>query len=123
MAFLTDRKRAVGLGSGRSGTQHHWQMMISSMAMVILVPIFVFTFGAILGGSHEEVLAFFSRPFPAIATALCVLVIINHVKNEALEAIEDYVHGVAGKLAQVAVSAFAYVLIVSGLFALVKMAL
>ena len=123
MAYLTDRKRAKGLGSGRTGTEHHWKMLVSSMAMVVMVPLFVFTFGSALGGSHEEVLAFFSRPFPAIVMALSLIVIILHVMREAQEAIEDYVHGVAGKLTMVAVWAFSYTLIATGLFALVKMAL
>lgn len=123
MAFLTDRKRATGLGSGRSGTHHHWKMMISSAALVVLVPLFVLTFGAGMGGTHEEVLAYFSRPFPAIITALTAAVAILHFKAETEEAIIDYVHGVTGKLLIVAVTAFAYVLIAAALFALVKMAL
>ncbi len=123
MAFLTDRKRAQGLGSSGQGTQHHWHMLVSSILMVIVVPLFIFTFGAGYGGTHEEVLAFFGRPLPAIATAISMVVIINHVKNETHEAIEDYVHGTAEKLAIVAASAFAYTLIAAGLFSLAKIAL
>jgi succinate dehydrogenase / fumarate reductase, membrane anchor subunit len=26
MAFVTDRKRAVGLGSAKTGTEHFWSM-------------------------------------------------------------------------------------------------
>lgn len=123
MAYVTDRKRAVGLGSGRTGTQHHWNMIVSSIGVVILIPFFVFVFGAGLGGTHEEVLAFFARPFPAIITGLTLVVGIRHLNAEAQEAIEDYVHGVAGKLAGIAVTAFSWTLIAAGLFALVKLAL
>ena len=42
MAFLTDRKRAVGLGSAKSGTHHFWSMKVSSVALLILIPLFVF---------------------------------------------------------------------------------
>ncbi|KIC16982.1 succinate dehydrogenase, hydrophobic membrane anchor protein [Leisingera sp. ANG-Vp] len=123
MRFLTDRKRAQGLGAGGTGTHHHWQMLVSSILLVPLVPLFIIIFGNGLGGSYEEVQAYFSRPFPAIATGLSLIVITLHVMREAHEAIEDYVHGAAGKLALVAVSAFAYTLIAAGLFALVKLAL
>ena len=123
MRYLTDRKRAQGLGSGRTGTQHHKQMLISSMALVVLVPLFVFTFGSALGGSHEDVLATFARPFPAIITALTLVVGVVHFMQETQEAIEDYVHGVKGKLLHVAVGALSYTLIAAGLFALVKLAL
>lgn len=123
MQYLTDRKRAQGLGAGRTGTHHHWQMLVSSILMVPVVPLFIFTFGFGLGGTYEEVLAYFSRPIPAIIMALSLIVIILHVMREAHEAIEDYVHGTAAKLSIVAVSAFAYTLIAVGLFALVKLAL
>ena len=35
MAFLTDRKRAEGLGSAKSGTEHFWSMTVSSVALLI----------------------------------------------------------------------------------------
>ncbi|MBY6137517.1 succinate dehydrogenase, hydrophobic membrane anchor protein [Leisingera sp. XS_AS12] len=123
MQFLTDRKRAQGLGAGGTGTHHHWQMIVSSILLVPLVPLFIFIFGSALGGSHEEVLAYFSRPIPAIILGLSLVVILLHLLREAQEAIEDYVHGVAQKLALVAVAAFTYTLIAAGLFALVKLAL
>ncbi|MFE3838448.1 succinate dehydrogenase, hydrophobic membrane anchor protein [Pseudogemmobacter sonorensis] len=123
MRFITDRKRAQGLGSARAGTHHHWHMMISSAVLVVLVPLFVFTFGLGLGRSHEGVLAYFARPFPAIVTALTLIAVTLHCKNEAVEAIVDYVHGTAAKLLIVAVTALSYALIVAGLFALVKLAL
>lgn len=123
MRYLTDRKRAQGLGSGRAGTHHHWQMMVRSAVLVVLVPVFVFTFGFGFGGSYEEVLAYFARPVPAIVTGLMIVVGILHFLAECQEAIEDYVHGVRGKLTMVAVSALAYTLIAAGLFALVKLAL
>ena len=73
MAFMTDRKRAEGNGSAKSGTMHHWHMMVSSVALVVLLPIFIFQFGATLGGSYEEVIAYYSRPVPAAIAALTML--------------------------------------------------
>ena len=70
MRYLTDRKRAMGLGSAKSGVHHFWAMKGSSVALLILVPLFVFTFGPALGGSYEEVTAYFARPFPALVAAL-----------------------------------------------------
>lgn len=123
MQFLTDRKRAQGLGAGGAGTQHHWQMMVSSILLVFLVPVFVLTFGNALGGTHEEVIAYFGRPFPAIVTGLTLVVGIIHLMHEAQVAIEDYMHGIAEKLALVAVGAISYTMIAAGIFALVKLAL
>lgn len=123
MRYLTDRKRAVGSGSGSEGTQHHWKMIVSSISLAVIAPFFIFTFGAGLGGTYEEVLAYFSRPFVVLVMALGLLVGLNHFAMEVDEAIEDYVHGIAGKLLLVAVNAVKIVLIVAGLFALLKLAL
>ena len=123
MRYLTDRKRAVGLGAGGSGTQGHWQMMVRSMIMVVITPLFLITFGLGLGGTYEEALAYYSRPIPAIIIALSLIVGLIQLMHEANEAIEDYIHGVKEKLTLVATKAFAYTLIVAGLFALVKLAL
>ena len=123
MRFITDRKSAEGLGSARAGTHHHWHMMISSALLVVLVPLFVFTFGMALGGDHDDVLDYFSQPWPAIITGLTLIVVTLHCKAEAEEAIVDYIHGVKAKLALVAVTGLAWALIAAGLFALVKLAL
>ena len=123
MRYLTDRKRASGLGSGREGTHHHWQMMVSSILLLPLVPILVLLFGGALGSSHADVLAYFSRPIPAILMGLALIVIVVHLMREAHAAIEDYVHGTAGKLTLIATSAFAYTMIAAGLFAIARIAL
>ncbi|MEM9584574.1 MAG: succinate dehydrogenase, hydrophobic membrane anchor protein [Pseudomonadota bacterium] len=123
MRYLTDRKRAQGLGSGRGGTHHHWQMMISSAALLILTPVFVITFGLGLGGTYEEVLAYYTHPFPAIVTALTLVVSVFHLTHEAQAAVEDYMHGVSQKLTLIALTGFAYTLVAVGLFAIARLAL
>lgn len=123
MKFVTDYKRAVGMGSAKTGTEHFWQMKISSVALLILMPLFVFTFGSIIGSSHSDVVAYFARPFPALVAALTVIVGFSHFKSGATVLIEDYVHGTAQKLALIAVVCVSYALMAMGLFALAKLAL
>ncbi|CUH54297.1 succinate dehydrogenase, hydrophobic membrane anchor protein [Shimia sp. R11_0] len=123
MNFLTDRKRAQGMGASGQGTHHHWQMMVSSTLLVVLIPAFVITFGLSLGGTYEEVLAFYAKPVPAIISALTLIVGVVHIMREAQMAIEDYMHGLAEKLTYIAVGALCYTMIAVGLFALVKLAL
>lgn len=123
MAFLTDRKRAIGLGSAKTGTEHFWSMQISSVALLILIPLFVFTFGPMLGEPHDEVLAHFSRPFPSIVAALTLTVGFMHFKNGAQVLIEDYVDGLARKVAIIAVICLSYAAAASGLFAIARLAL
>ncbi|MEL7398861.1 MAG: succinate dehydrogenase [Pseudomonadota bacterium] len=121
--YLTDRKRAQGLGSGHDGTHHHWQMLVSSMAIVVVAPIFMITFALGFQGTHAEVVAYFGHPVVAIIMAISLIVIVRHVMNEALEAVEDYVHGITGQLTQVGVTWASWILIGIGLFAIARMAL
>lgn len=123
MSYLTDRKRAVGMGASRTGTQDHWRMTISSYALIVLVPLFLFTFGTALGKPHEEVLAHFARPFPAIVTGLMLVVGLWHFRTGFQSVIDDYVGGMARKLCIVALALVSYGLMAAGLFALVRLAL
>jgi len=122
-AYLTSRKRATGLGSAKSGTAHYWGMIKSSVGLLLLVPLFVFTFGPVLGSSHEEVLAYYSNPVPAVIAALTIAVSWLHFKNGAQTAIEDYLRGMPMKIAIIAVNCIAYAALAAGLFALVRLAL
>lgn len=123
MHYLTDRKRAVGMGSAKTGVGHFWAMKVSSVALLILIPFFVFTFGPMLGKPHAEVLAHFSRPFPAIVAGLTIVVGFMHFKEGARTMIEDYVHGTAQKVAIIALICLCYAAAASGLFAIARIAL
>ena len=123
MRYLTDRKRAAGLGSAKSGTEHYWHMQVSSVGLAILVPLFIFTFGCILGAPHEEVVAYYGRPFPAIVAGLTLIVGLTHFRNGAQVMIEDYAHGLARKALIVGTVCLSYALMATGLFALIRLAL
>ncbi|MFZ1728244.1 MAG: succinate dehydrogenase, hydrophobic membrane anchor protein [Albidovulum sp.] len=123
MRYLTDRKRAIGLGSAGTGTEHHWHMQVSAVGLAILVPLFIFTFGCVLGGSYEEVTAYYARPFPAIVAALTIVVGFVHFKNGAQMMIEDYAQGLIRKVLIISATCLSYAAIATGLFALVKLAL
>ena len=123
MAFLTDIKRARGMGSAKSGTEHHWEMMVSSVALLILIPLFVFTVGPMIGSPYEDVVAYFARPFPVIVTGLTIVVGFLHFKGGVQTLIEDYVQGMARKVWIIAMICLSYAAIGTGLFALVRLAL
>lgn len=123
MAFLTDRKRATGMGSAKSGTHHFWSMKVSSVALLFLVPMFIFTFGGTLGSSYAEVTAYFARPFPAIVAALTILVGFKHFNDGAQVLIEDYVHGLMQKVLIILLTCLSYGAAAVGIFAIAKLAL
>lgn len=123
MRYLTDRKRAVGKGAAGRGTEHHWSMQVSAVGLALIVPAFVYVFGSALGGTREEVLATFGRPFPAILTALVLVVGMQHFRKGATMMIEDYARGTSRKIAVIAVTVLSYGTIATGLYALARIAL
>ena len=123
MAYMTARKRAEGLGSAKSGTEHYWSMQVSSVALAVLIPLFVFTFGPALGSTYAEVQDIYSRPFPAIVAALTLIVGAKHFAQGAQVLWEDYTDGAARKFAIIATTCVAYAAAAAGLFGLARLAL
>lgn len=123
MAYMTDRKRAEGLGSAKTGTDHFWAMTKSSYALLILIPLFVFTFGPMLGEPHDAVAAYFGRPFPALVAALTIVVGFMHFKSGVQTLIEDYVHGYMRHVLIIAMTCLSYAAAATGVLALARLAL
>ena len=123
MRYLTPRKKAEGLGSARSGTKDHIFMTVSGWSLLVLVPIWIFVLARTLGDGFVEVRATFGHPFVAILTALFLVVGMRHFAKGAQMAIEDYCHGFTRDMLVMLANAVAYLVIASGLFALIKLAL
>ena len=123
MTHITDRKRAAGLGSAQMGTEGHWRMTLSSVALLILVPLFVFTFGSALGRPYEEVAVYYAQPFPVIVAALTIAVGFLHFRRGVQTAIEDYTGGLTRKVLILAMVCVSYAAAATGLYALARLAL
>lgn len=123
MRYLTDRKRAEGKGASGTGTEHHWYMSVSAVGLALMIPTFLFVFGRALGSGYDAVLATFARPFPAILTALVLVIGLQHFRRGAQMMIEDYARGTNRKIAIIFVITFTYFLMATGLYALAKIAL
>ncbi len=123
MRYLTARKRVEGRGAAGSGTHEHWAMTVSAVALAFLVPVWLYIFGSALGQSRDVVLDTFSRPFPAIVTALVLVVGMRHFAQGATVMLEDYTKGTTRKALVIGATSLAWVIAATGLFALVKIAL
>jgi succinate dehydrogenase / fumarate reductase membrane anchor subunit len=98
-------------------------MTVSSVGLAFLVPLWLYIFGSALGGTREAVLETFSRPLPAILTALVLVVGMRHFAMGATTMIEDYARGTTRKMLIIFVISLAWVIAATGLFALARMAL
>ena len=87
------------------------------------MPLFIFTFGPMVGEPHADVVAYFQRPFPAIIAALTIVVGFMHFKGGVQTLIEDYVHGAAKKITIIAMICLSYAAALTGLYAIARIAL
>ena len=88
-----------------------------------LVPLFICTFGNILGHPYAEVKAYYSHPFPAIVAGLTIVVALKHFASGAQMMIEDYAAGTTRHALVIGAVCLSYAAIATGLFALVRLAL
>tara|TARA_B100000787_G_scaffold131644_1_gene100515 strand:+ start:346 stop:717 length:372 start_codon:yes stop_codon:yes gene_type:complete len=123
MAFLTDRKRANGMGAANTGTAHFREMTVSSVVLLVLVPVFIFIVGPLIGEDHDTVTTYFSRPFPALVALLTFVVGLVHFKNGVTVLIEDYAQGLARKIWIIVMTAVSYAAIATAIFAIARIAL
>lgn len=121
--YMTARKVAENLGASGNGTEHHWHVIVGSVLLIPLTLAFIFTFGIVLGGTHEEVLAAIQNPFVAILFALMLLVGLVHFRQGAQVVLEDYAHGTPRRVMIVAMIGVTYAILAVGLFAIARIAL
>ena len=102
---------------------HHFEMKITSIALFFLIPIFIFTFGSVVGEDHDTVVEYLSTPFPALIVALTLIIGLQHFQSGARTLIEDYIRGLGYTLALVFVKFLSYFLMAVGLYSIGKIAL
>ena len=99
MRYLTPRKAAEGLGASHTGTQDHWFMTVTAVALLILTPCFMLVVAHAIGLPREGVIAYFGRPIPAIIVAMFIIVGMLHFIRGTRIMIEDYLDHGARKIA------------------------
>jgi succinate dehydrogenase / fumarate reductase membrane anchor subunit len=113
------------LGSAKSGTQHSWHMRVTSVALVPLSILFVWTVASLLGKEYEGVRALFRNGFvPATVMILFILASAYHMMLGMQTIIEDYVHDEMLKTWSIMANLLFSTLVgFAGLFAVLKLSL
>lgn len=95
MSYKTDKGRVIGLGSAKEGVHEWWITRLTSVALVPLTLVFLFTVAPQIGGSHAELVSTLQSPFTAICTILFLLIGFRHLADGLKEVIVDYIHAKA----------------------------
>ena len=111
------------MSSSKSLTNHRLAMKLTSIALFFLVPVFIFTFGSIIGEDHETVVEYLSMPFPALIVALTLIIGLQHFQSGAQTLIEDYIRGLGYRISLIFVKVLSYFLMAVGLYSIAIIAL
>ena len=122
MNMRTPLGKVRGLGSARDGTHHWWMQRVTAIANLPLMIFFIIFIIAHLGSSRAELVAAIANPMIAIVLSLTMISVLWHMRLGLQVVIEDYVHGVAAKLAAILANTFfTAALGVTALYAILKM--
>jgi succinate dehydrogenase / fumarate reductase membrane anchor subunit len=109
MSLRNPLARAKGLGSAKDGTTHWWNQRLTAIALALLTPWFVVFAVGLLGADQAAVRAAIAQPVTATLLAAFVLSLFWHARLGLQVVVEDYLHGTAEVVLQVAIK-FAYAL-------------
>lgn len=103
---------------------HHFLLMkMTSIALLVLIPLFVIMVGPMLGQPHAEVVAYFGKPFPALVVVLTMIITFKHFSEGVQVLLEDYVHGTARKVSILMTTCLSYAAMFVGIYAIAKIVL
>ncbi len=105
--FLTPAKAARGLGSAKSGTHHHIAQRVSAIALVFLVPWFLFSVINAVQGGEAAAIEWVSQPLSAILLILTAGATVYHMRLGMQVVIEDYIAKTGMRSALLILNSFA----------------
>ncbi len=116
----TARKRVTGLGSAHHGVGHYIKQRVTAIALLVLIPLFLFQFLSSFTSGYNGVMAWLGSPFGAAITFLTVSAMVVHMRLGLQTVIEDYLDGPGRVVALLLSSFFALVLWLIAVYALIK---
>lgn len=98
-SIRTPLAQVRGLGSAKKGTEHFIVQRVTSVALLILLTLFVIIVVALNGEPYETVTAWLGSPLVAAIMVAGILVTVVHMRVGTQVIIEDYVEGEMMKVA------------------------
>jgi succinate dehydrogenase / fumarate reductase membrane anchor subunit len=120
----TPLKRVRGLGSAKSGAHHFIAQRLTAIALVPLALWAIFLALSLVHADHAQARALLHHTFAAVGLAAFVVAAFWHMQLGLQVVIEDYVHAKGLEMAaQIAVKFFCIAGALTGVFAIMRIAL
>lgn len=84
--------RARGLGSAKDGTEHWWLQRVTSVALALLTPWFLYLAIGLAGADQAQAREVLAHPFTASLLVAFVLTLFWHARLGLQVVVEDYIH-------------------------------
>jgi succinate dehydrogenase / fumarate reductase membrane anchor subunit len=122
--FQTPLKRAIGLGSAKSGTHHFIVQRVTAVALIPLVLWTIWLALALVHADYAKAHAIVHHPFAAVWLIAFVVAAFWHAQLGLQVVIEDYVHTKWLEIvSQLAVKFFFFVAAIVAIVAIARVAL
>ena len=95
--FRTPLARARGLGAAKSGVGHFIAQRVSAIALLILIPVFLWSVVTLPSGGYEAARDWIASPLGALVMLLTLTAAFYHMRLGLQVVIEDYIHKSATK--------------------------
>ncbi len=89
--FVTPTKVTRGLGASKTGTSHYIRQRVSALALIVLVPWFLFSIMKAALTGYDAALAWVASPLNAILLVLTAGAAFYHMRLGMQVVIEDYI--------------------------------
>ena len=93
MSLRDPLAQARGLGSAKDGLHHWWLQRLTAVALMLLVPWFIYFVLELIGADQFTVRASIARPLNATLLLAFVFALFWHAQLGLQVVVEDYVHG------------------------------
>jgi succinate dehydrogenase / fumarate reductase membrane anchor subunit len=105
--IITPAKAARGLGATRTGTSHHIRQRVAALALIVLVPWFLYAMVSAGALNYEDARAYFARPHNMLLLTLISFAAIYHMRLGLQVVIEDYIGKSGSRSALLILNTFA----------------
>jgi len=105
--MTTSAKNVRGLGAAGAGTQHHIRQRVTALALLFLVPWFMYSIIHACKAGYEGALTWVAQPVNAILLIITLSAALYHMRLGMQVVIEDYIAKSGSRQALLILSTFA----------------